>query len=190
MNYSIYILLIIILLFMLGLAYAIYALKYANNNNYGYNKILNHLYLGNINAARNINFIKNHNIKYIFNISNEIPNYFNTLDNIQYINLHVSDDLAEQSIHKMYTNLYKLVLSLDKYISLNNGNILVHCYAGRQRSAVLIAAYLMYKKNMTPKEAYRYIIAKRPEAFHYGQFYNFNDALEKYYIDLQNNGIV
>ena len=33
---------------------------------------------------------------------------------------------------------------------------------------------------MTPEEAYNYILDKRPEAFHYGRFYNFDKALLQY----------
>jgi len=77
----------------------------------------------------------------------------------------------------MYKNLPKLVIYLDKCLDLNDGNVLVHCYAGRQRSAILIAAYLVYKYKMTPEEAYNYILYNRPQAFHYGKFYNFNDLL-------------
>ena len=44
--------------------------------------------------------------------------------------------------------------------------------------------HLFSKYKMTPEEAYNYILYNRPQAFHYGKFYNFNDALVQYYNDL------
>lgn len=149
-----------------------------------YNKIFDNLYLGNIDAARDLDFIKKNNIKYIFNISNGIPNYFEFNKDIKYINLYVADSLLESDINIMYKNLPNLVEKLNECLENDNGNILIHCHAGRQRSAILVAAYLVYKFHMTPDEAYDFIIDKRPEAFHFGKFYNFHNALQNYYNDL------
>jgi protein-tyrosine phosphatase len=188
MELSLYILLGLILIFLMCLLYRLYILnsKYIHNNDNSCNKIFDNLYLGNIDSSRNINIIKKLNIKYIFNISNCIPNYFSCDKDIKYYNLYVADDLSEYSINLMYDKLPELVKELDNCMNANDGNILVHCYAGRQRSAILIAAYLAYKYYHTPDEAYEFIIDKRPEAFHYGSSYNFHNSLEKYYNDLYN----
>jgi protein-tyrosine phosphatase len=183
MNLGLYILLGLILIFLLSLLYRLYILdsKCIHNHDNRYHKIFDNLYLGNIESARNIETIKKLNIKYIFNISNGIPNYFSYDKNIKYFNLFVADDLSDNSINLMTDNLPQLVKELDNCINANDGNILVHCYAGRQRSAILIAGYLAYKFHNTPNEAYDFIIDKRPEAFHYGSSYNFHNSLEKYY---------
>ncbi len=39
--------------------------------------------------------------------------------------------------------------------------VLVQCHAGRSRSAVLVAAYLMHDQNLTPKQALAMVAAKR-----------------------------
>lgn len=149
-----------------------------------YNKIFENLYLGNIDSAKDINFIKKNNIKYIFNISNGIPNYFDSNYQIKYYNLYVADSLLKEDIDIMSNALPYLVNILDECLEKDDGNVLIHCHAGRQRSAILVAAYLVYKFHMTPDEAYDFIIEKRPEAFHYGTSYNFHNALENYYNDL------
>lgn len=182
-----YLLLIFVLIFLLVLVIKIYLLNKDYTKMYetnSYNKIFDNLYLGNIDSARDLEFIKKKNIKYIFNISNGIPNYFEYNKDIIYINLFVADSLLESDINIMYKNLPNLVEQLNKYLENYNGNILVHCHAGRERSATIVAAYLIYKFCMTPDEAYDFIIEKRPEAFHYGKFYNFHTALQNYYNDL------
>lgn len=185
LNYIIFIfILIFIVLTILCKVYLLNKTNLYKNDINNYNKIFDNLFLGNIESARNLDFIKENDIKYIFNISNSIPNYFEYIKDIKYFNLYVADSLLEKDINLMYKNLPKLVIYLDKCLDLNDGNVLVHCYAGRQRSAILIAAYLVYKFKMTPEEAYNYILYNRPQAFHYGKFYNFNDALVQYYNDL------
>lgn len=182
-----YYILIFILIFLLILVIKMYLI----NNFYkpmhkmiSYNKIFENLYLGNIDSAKDINFIKKNNIKYIFNISNGIPNYFDSNYQIKYYNLYVADSLLKKDIEIMNNALPYLVNVLDECLEKDDGNILIHCHAGRQRSAILVAAYLVYKFHMTPDEAYNFILEKRPEAFHYGTSYNFHKALENYYNDL------
>ena len=185
--FSDYIILIIVFIFILIIlckAYLIHNMYLFKDEPNDCNKIFDNLFLGNIDCARNFDFIKKNDIKYIFNISNGIPNYFEYDKYIKYFNLFVADSLLENDINIMYNNLHNLVIYLDNCLDLNNGNVLIHCYAGRQRSAILIAAYLVYKYKMTPDEAYDYILDKRPEAFHYGKSYNFHKSLIQYYDDL------
>lgn len=73
--------------------------------------------------------------------------------------------------------------------------VLVHCYAGIQRSAATVAAYLMYdtyehhKRTkrppppMRPIDALRFVKRKKPEAF--ASQPTFIEALKKYHTMLQ-----
>ncbi len=47
----------------------------------------------------------------------------------------------------------------------NNERVLVHCYAGEQRSCTIIACYLCKYKGMTVSEAVSYIRERHPNAF-------------------------
>jgi protein-tyrosine phosphatase len=58
---------------------------------------------------------------------------------------------------------------------------LVHCYAGRQRSGISVAVYLVDKYGLDPKDACKIVMDKRPEAFHFGKSLNFDQALSKYH---------
>lgn len=150
-----------------------------------YNKIMNKLYLGNINASKDVEFFKNKNIKAVLNCSKDIPNSFiNDKDkNIEYLRIPVDDSLQEIDFEKMYKYMPKIVNFIDKHISKGN-NILVHCYAGRQRSAISVAGYLTSKRKMSPKQACKFILERRPEAFHYGTSLNFSKSLQKFYEDI------
>jgi protein tyrosine phosphatase len=184
---NLYLILLIFLglLILMGLLALILSLtkKYdCLDNKKNYAEIIPNLFIGNIVAAQDMHFIKNNNIKVIINATNDIPNFHIFDDNLEYYRLPVDDSLDEYDINKMSEYLNEYVLIIDNALK-NNKPVFVHCYAGRQRSAALIAAYLMYKYNYTIQQAYDIIIKKRPEAFHYGTSFNFNKSLLNY----QNN---
>jgi dual specificity MAP kinase phosphatase len=56
--------------------------------------------------------------------------------------------------------------------------VLVHCYAGIQRSASVVAAYLMWKYGATVAEAMAHIQNSKPETF--GPDPTFADALKQW----------
>ena len=58
---------------------------------------------------------------------------------------------------------------------IQNKTVLVHCYAGMQRSAAIVAAYLIKYKNMSYEDAVQFIRKKRKVSFLTGS--NFNIAL-------------
>jgi protein-tyrosine phosphatase len=152
-----------------------------------YNKILNHLYLGNYQAAKDREFFKTKKIKAVLNCSKEdIPNHFCSDKNIEYLRIPVDDSLKEVDFKKMYEYMPLIVQFIYKHVVLQKNNILVHCYAGRQRSGIAVAAFLIAKHNFNPAEACKYIMDKRVEAFHYGLSLNFEDSLNKYYKDIKN----
>lgn len=57
-------------------------------------------------------------------------------------------------------------------------NVLVHCAMGRQRSAAIVAAYLMRERGMRVDDAVAFVRARRPEAFFGGV--NFRPSLDAY----------
>ena len=158
-----------------------------SNNSNNMDEIVPGLWIGNMVAANDLHSLKKNNIKYIFNISRDIPNYYEIDKNFEYYNFQVDDSLLIKDIDLMTQNLNILVNELDTRLRKKNGSILVHCYAGRQRSAILVAAYLVFKYNMTPEDACQYILTRRPEAFHYNISINFKDSLQKYYLLINND---
>ena len=146
-----------------------------------YDKISNNLYLGNFQAAKDKEFFKQKNIQAVLNCSKDIPNHFAHVKNIEYMRIPVDDSLKQKDYDQMYEYMPVIVEFINKHVNIQKNNILVHCWAGRQRSAISIAVFMVSKYNMTPKEACEMVLKKRPEAFHFGKSLNFDQALNKHY---------
>lgn len=151
------------------------------------NKIVPRLYLGSINAANNKKFFKEKNINAVLNCSKEqdIPNYFCQTKNIEYMRVPLDDSLKEVDFILMYKLMPSIVEFIHKHVFILKQNVLVHCMQGRARSCIAVAAYLVAKCGMTPKNACKLIMDKRPEAFFYGKSLNFSSSLIKYNDDLK-----
>lgn len=143
-------------------------------------EILPNLWLGNIKCAQNKLFFDTNDIDIVFNCSKDIPFYSNYTKNVR---ISVNDDLTESEIHRFYFYLSKACDLINENL-LDNKNILVHCYAGKQRSAGIIAAYLMKYADMNYNDAIQSIKSKRFIAF--TPSVNFEKALRKFENDLLN----
>jgi protein-tyrosine phosphatase len=146
-----------------------------------YNKIIDKLYLGNYQAAKDREFFKTKNIKAVLNCTKEIPNHFAHNKEIEYMRIPVDDSLKEKDYELMYQYFPVIVEFIYKHVVLQKHNILINCHAGRQRSAISVAAFLVAKHGMTPHEACKYVMSKRKEVFHHGKSLNFSSSLTKYY---------
>jgi protein-tyrosine phosphatase len=145
-----------------------------------YSKITDKIYLGNYQAAKDKDLFSTKKIKAVLNCTRDIPHYFIRDKDIEYMRIAVEDSLKDKDFDLMYQYMPCIVEFIHKHVYIQKHNILVHCHAGRQRSAIAVAAYLVAKYNMTPHEACKLILEKRSEAFHYGKSLNFDQALKKY----------
>lgn len=160
------------------------------------NLIYPRLWLGNINISKDISFIKDNQIDVIVNCTPDIP--FIELENengIEKIRIPVEDSLLEKDIILMEEYMKSVIPQLIEHYK-NNKKILIHCYAGKQRSAILMAALLfklhqndqnlnLIKTNEKTKEelaeyVFSIILANRPQAFTFGYRYNFIKSFNRY----------
>jgi len=143
-------------------------------------EIINNLWLGDIRCAKNKVFFDENNIEIVFNCSKDIPFYSNYTKNIR---IKVNDNLEKKEINTFYLYLDKATKLIHESL-LDSQAVLIHCYAGKQRSASLIAAYLMRYGHLSRTDAVSTIQSKRLVAFTPG--INFKDALTQFEEDLLN----
>ena len=137
-------------------------------------EIIPNLWLGNSIIAKNKNFFETNHIVVSINCTKD------TIENERskkMLKLSVSDSLEKEDIIKMYNLLDKTCDYIYKHLKTYNG-IIVFCYAGKQRSATVIAAYLIKYGKMSLIEAIQTIRTKRQIAFTPG--INFQEALVKF----------
>ncbi len=158
-------------------------IKYVKNEDRPYencSKISSRIFLGNYKCAKDKNFLKKNNIKAVLNCTIELPNYFQTDKNIEYLKIPVDDSLKKRDFDLMNLYLPLAVEFIHKHVNILKHNILIHCYMGRQRSMVCLVSYLVKYGNKSPSEACLYAMKKRPEAFHFGTSFNFEKSFVKY----------
>jgi protein-tyrosine phosphatase len=129
------------------------------------------VWLGNKRASENDKWLRDNNITVVFNATKDIP--FSTSIRKQY-RIPVDDNLQPEEIRNMtlwsHEAVYKLMAEHNQ-----NQNVLVHCAAGMQRSAAIVAMYLIATRGMSWQQAITYIQGIRPIAFRPGA--NFRESL-------------
>jgi dual specificity phosphatase 12 len=124
-------------------------------------EIIPRLWLGNSRAAKDEDFIRSKNIQVVFNCTKNLP--FSPIIPIKY-RIYIDDNLEEEEIRNMelWSNeiAYKI---MSEYI--DGKTILVHCFAGMQRSAASVAFFLIAFLRMRALDAMKMIKEKRPIAF-------------------------
>lgn len=171
-------------------------------------EIIPGLWLGNYKSALDVDFLSKNNINVIINCTQHIP-FVNqiedelNIDKIETYRIPVNDSLLECDFLLMQ-DYFKIIipLLLRKY-TIEKKRILIHCHAGKQRSAILTAALLkvlidnnyitLSTKELTlPKKDLgqgkkqfgyicNYILSKRPQVFTYGLRINFEQSYKRFF---------
>ena len=143
-----------------------------------YNEIIPNIYLGSKNSATDKSLLDK--IDLVINCSQEIPFFSSKTKNLR---VDVPDNLSLQCNLNILVYLHKFMPIIMDYYD-NNKRILIHCRAGMQRSATVVACFLMKKFRFNKDTSIQFIRAKRPIAFFPGP--NFNLSLELFQRDLEN----
>jgi hypothetical protein len=135
------------------------------------NEIIPNLWLGNRNATLEIDNLQKYNIQLIINCTKDIIYPVNP--NIQSIRLSINDINTDESNTILSNEINKLTYLIDLYLK-NNMGVLVHCYAGVQRSATVVLCYLITYKHYNVEMAKVIMKNKRSIVFFpYPTFDNF-----------------
>ena len=140
------------------------------------NEIIPGLWLGNRKASQDIDWLKEKNITVIFNATKDIPF---AQGNRSMYRIPVDDNLEDDEIRNMEHWSWEIVFKVMKEYNAGK-KILIHCYAGVQRSAAITAMVLIARYRCNTDEAIRYIKSKRPIAFtNHANFYKSIKGFEK-----------
>jgi hypothetical protein len=169
------------------------------------NEIIPGLWLGNFKSAINISFLKNNNIHFILNCTQNTPFFYDvynkkitqSLQHIETYRIPVNDNLQELDFIIMEKYFKTIIPILIHKYTNEKKNILIHCQAGKQRSAIVVAALLKVlvdnnlitineiSKNIPTKiqfkRIYNYILSKRPQVFTYGLRINFESSFRRFF---------
>jgi len=133
------------------------------------NEVLPGLWLGNIIDSQNKGFLKK--IDVVINCSKDIAFSVPYTNNIR---IPIEDDLQKTEMVKLYTMLPDITRKMHDYLA-NNKTILIHCYAGKQRSAAVIVAYCIRYLDLSLNDAV--ILLKTRRKIVFTPFLNFKSAL-------------
>lgn len=128
-------------------------------------EIDNFIYLGSSIDAANYKQLKDNQINCIINVTKEISNYYE--DEFDYHRISV-DDIENETIINNLELVYKYIEEQIK----NKNKILIHCFAGRSRSAAVVLFYMIKKYELNINEAYDLILKKRHVVNINKSFYN------------------
>jgi len=164
-------------------------------------QIIPGLWLGNYKCALDKSFLKSKGISVIINCTPNKP-FITEMENDDNMNLEtyripVNDSLLERDFLLMQ-DYFKIIipLLLKKYIT-EKRSVLIHCQAGKQRSAILTAVLLKILLDneyislikippfVHGKEQFKhicnYILSKRPQVFTYGLRINFEKSYIRFF---------
>lgn len=124
-------------------------------------EILPGLWLGNRAASQDRSFLQANHITVIFNCTKDLP-FVDT--SLRLYRVPLDDNREPEELRNLELWAWEVVYKL--HAELKEGRkALVHCYAGMQRSAAVVALYLMTLYRCTANEAIEFCRKRRPVAF-------------------------
>lgn len=141
------------------------------------NEILPNLWLGDKTASQSKDFLASMKIGLVVNCTKEIPFCHTLPPRCEKIRLPVDDNLHPDEIQMMTRWSPGVIRHI--WLTYSRGiPVFIHCYAGVQRSAAIVAMFLIFYQRCTFKEAIRRIRQRRPIAFRPG--INFESSIRAF----------
>ncbi|KAM8822231.1 dual specificity protein phosphatase 14-like [Synchiropus picturatus] len=113
------------------------------------------LYLSDLDAALNRSVLRSRRVTLIVNCSGREDLRYPPLDGLRVLQVPVQD-----RPHAPLDRYFRLVS--DSILQNGSGSTLVHCSAGRSRSAAVVMAHLMRCEGLSLSQAHRRLLERRP----------------------------
>jgi protein-tyrosine phosphatase len=145
-------------------------------------EVVPNLWIGNYQDTAIPSFIKGFDV--IINCTKNLPFPLEELccPGVKQVRLSVEDNLQPAELDALYRYLDKVTQLIHANLMYGR-RVLVHCFAGKQRSASVIVAYMMRYFRMNLENASRALQSKRACVFE--PLCNFRPTLEKFHLFLQ-----
>jgi protein-tyrosine phosphatase len=115
------------------------------------------VWLGAGTAAKARHWFDARGITAVLNVSRDIPNYFERDARFEYHSLRCDD--TEGDAQAMGSQLEPALATLERWVG-DGRHVLVHCHAGRSRSATVVLAFMM-QRGVPLEEAIERVSARR-----------------------------
>ncbi|XP_070559736.1 dual specificity protein phosphatase 6-like [Ptychodera flava] len=139
-------------------------------------EILPYLFLGSAQDSKNMDMLSKHGIKYILNVTPNIPNCFESEGDFKYMQIPISDHWSQN-----LSVFFPEAIGFIEEARQAKCGILVHCLAGISRSVTVTVAYLMQKLALSLNDAYDYVKKRKanisPNFNFMGQLLDFESTL-------------
>jgi len=144
-------------------------------------EIVPHLFLGNAVNSEDLETLTKHNIKYILNVTPNLPNVFEATGKIKYMKIPIADHWSQN----LSAYFPKTIEFIDEARSKEKG-VLVHCVAGVSRSVTVTMAYLMSKFSLSLNDAFSHVRARKPNI---APNFHFMEQLHRFEEELRGKGV-
>ncbi|XP_067131989.1 dual specificity protein phosphatase 3-like [Centruroides vittatus] len=148
-----------------------------------YNEVYENILLGNGETAFNRPLLRRLNVTHVVNAACGTDPELNLIDtsaefykdvNIDFYGIYALD-MSSFPLHQFFNPVAEYIHDALQ----SGGRVFVHCRQGISRSATLVLAYLMIKKNMTAQEATRLVRSRREITPNEGFLYQICDLNER-----------
>ncbi|XP_028168890.1 dual specificity protein phosphatase Mpk3 [Ostrinia furnacalis] len=122
-------------------------------------EILPNLYLGNSTNSEDCDALARHNIKYVLNVTPDLPNTFEAEGcGINYLKIPIADHWSQN----LAVHFPQAIRFIEEAMSARVG-VLVHCVAGVSRSVSVTLAYLMQRHRLSLRDAFELVRARKTD---------------------------
>ncbi|TMW50679.1 hypothetical protein DOY81_004247 [Sarcophaga bullata] len=130
-------------------------------------EIIPGLFLGNAMHSCDARALQKYNIKYVLNVTKDLPNVFEASGGIQYLQIPITDHYSQDlAMH------FPAAIQFIEEARSKNSAVLVHCLAGVSRSVTVTLAYLMHTRALNLNDAFTLVRDRKPDVspnFHFMQ---------------------
>lgn len=126
------------------------------------NQVDKNIFIGDHNAAKSREILRNFGINFIVNTTIEVPSYFENDPSLHYLTLGLYDNPTpgDENLFDVLEPSYRYIMNVIKRNP--DARILVHCHAGISRSSSIVLYYLMRTRGWDYQTSLKYLKERRP----------------------------